>query len=243
MNWSALTDPDANLGEDARAALSKLDRDTRTGLSQGLGTIVNKKLAEMIHPWFSKGMRDWADVDVYAAEMRDGALVLHFIADHYNYNFAQSGSDWADHYVFVGEAHLVGGKRKHETFELERHVHLTEHEHDDYNHRNIIKSVRAEMRVKLRGETPSRAAFEKAVADVRASSDARSAEANRKAVAKAAAAAHPESEPTYRCPKCRSDQVGWTPLFDAYQLKCASCGHSQVFETYPEQESDGNWVG
>jgi len=152
-------------------------------LSQGLGTIVNKKLAEMIHPWFSKGMHDWADVDVYAAEMRDGALVLLFIADHYNYNFAQSGSDWADHYVFVGEAHLVGGKRKQESLALERHVHLTEHQHDDYDRRKIIETVRGEM--------PSRTAFEKAVADVRASSDARPAEANRKAVAKAA---DPEQE-------------------------------------------------
>ena len=235
MAWSVLTDPDANLGDDARAALAGLNPDTRTGLSQGLGTIINKALEKMIHPWFSKGMHDWADVDVYAAEMRDRVLVLHFIAEHYNYNFAQSGSDWADHYVFVGEAHLVGGKRKHETFALERHIHLTEHEHDDYDRRKIIETLRVEMRTKLRGETTSKAAFEKAVADVRASSDARSA--------KAAAAAPPKSEPTYRCPKCRSAQVGSTLLYDAYQLKCASCGHSQVFETYPEQESDGDWLG
>ena len=134
-------------------------------------------------------MRDWADVDVYTAEMRDGVLVLRFIADHYNYNFAQSGSDWADHYVFVGEAYSVGGKRRHQTFALERHVQLTEHEHDDYERRKIIDTVRAEMRAKLRGETPSKAAFESAVADVRASSDARAAEAHRKAFAEAAAAA------------------------------------------------------
>jgi len=242
MDWSVLTEPDANLGDDARAALAGLNADTRTGLSQELGTIVNKTLEKMIHPWFARGMQDWAHVDVYAAEMRDGALVLRFIADHYNYNFAQSGSDWADHYVFVGEAHLVGGKRKHETFELERHVHLTEHEDEDYDRRKIIDIVRAEMRVKLRGETPSKAAFEKAVADVSASSDARAAEANRKAIAEAAAAALQKSEPAYRCPKCRSDKVGSTLLYDAYQLKCAECGHSQVFETYPEQESDGDWL-
>ena len=195
-----LTDPDANLGDDARAALAALNGDSRTHLSQQLGTIVNKKLEELIRPWFSGGMQDWADVDVYAAEMRDGALVLHFIADHYNYNFAQSGSDWADHYVFVGEACLVGGKRKQETFTLERHVHLTEHEHEDYDPRKIIVTVRAEKRAKLR------------------------------------------SGPTYRCPKCRSDQVGSTLLYDAYQLKCASCGHSEIFETYPERESDRNWL-
>ena len=239
MDWSVLTDPDANLGDDARAALAKLSPDTRTGLSHGLGTIVNRHLEKEIHPWFSKGTHDWADVDVYAAEMREGALVLHFIADHYNYNFAQSGSDWADHYVFVGKAHLVGGKRKHETFALERHIHLTEHEHDDYDRRKIVEAVRAEMQAKLLGETPSKSAFENAVADVRSASDARAAEANQPAPAKAAQ----DSASEYRCPKCRSNQVGSTLLYDAYQLKCASCGHSQVFETYPEQESDGDWLG
>ncbi|HEV8094342.1 MAG TPA: hypothetical protein VGP71_01365 [Burkholderiales bacterium] len=148
MDWSVLTDPDPSLRDDARAALAKLSLDIRMGLSQELGTIVNKKLEQMIHPWFSRGMQDWADVDVYAAEIRDGALVLHFIADHYNYNVAQSGSDWADHYVFVGEANLVGGKRTHETFALERHVQLTEREHEDYDPRKIIEAVRAEMRAK-----------------------------------------------------------------------------------------------
>jgi hypothetical protein len=237
-DWSVLADPD--LREDVRAALAKLSLDTRRGLSHGLGSIVNRHLAEKIHPWFSPGMHEWADVDVYAAEMRDGVLVLHFIADHYNYNFAQSGSDWADHYLFAGEAHLVGGKRKHEAFALERHVHLTEHEHDDYDRRKIIDTVRAEMRAKLRGEMPSRAAFEKAVAGVRESSDARAQEARQQSAA--AAAERAKAELTYRCPKCRSDRVGSTLLFDAYQLKCASCGHSQVFETYPERESDGNWL-
>ena len=29
---------------------------------------------------------------------------------------------------------------------------------------------------------------------------------------------------------------------DGRTKKCARCGHSQVFETYPEQESDGKWL-
>jgi hypothetical protein len=143
-DWSALTAPD--LGDDARAALEALGRDRRAGLSQALGTIVNRQLAETIHPWFSSGMHEWADVDVYAAELRDGKLLLHFIADHYNYNHAQSGSDWADHYVFTGEAVVAGGKRKHQTFELKRHVHLTEREHEDYDARATVDAVRSEMR-------------------------------------------------------------------------------------------------
>jgi hypothetical protein len=240
MDWSVLTNPDASLRDDARAALEKLGADIRMGLLQGLGTIVNKKLEEMIRPWFSRGMHDWADVDVYGAEMRNGVLVLHFIADHYNYNFAQSGSDWADHYVFAGEAHVVARKRKHQTFVLERHVHLTEGEDEDYDRRKIVDAVRAEMRAKLRGETPGAAAFEKVVADVRASSDARAHEARRKAAQAPAAPPVPERE--YRCPECHSGKVEWTPLFDAYQLKCAGCGHSQVFATYPDEESDEPWL-
>ena len=244
MDWSVLTDPD--IREDVRAALAKLNRDVRIGLSHGLGTIVNRHLAKTIDPWFSPGMHEWAEVDVYAAESRDGALVLHFIADHYNYNFAQSGSDWADHYIFAGEAHVAGGRRKHETFALERHVHLTEHEHDDYDRRKIVDAVRVELRSKLRGGTASPAAFENEVADVRAASEARAQAARRKAEARTAdpvtATPGKESEPTYRCPKCRSGQVAFNPLFDSYQLKCGGCGHSQIFETYPEQESDADWL-
>lgn len=228
MDWSALTHPD--LGDDVRAALDALGRDRRTGLSQALGTIVNKKLAEMIHPWFSGGIHEWARVDVYAAEMREDALVLHFIADHYNYNFAQSGSDWADHYIFAGEARVVAGKRRRETFELERHIHLTEREHEEYDAGKVVDAVRAELRTRRRGGTPNPRAPEKPLAPCA------------RADPEPARAAPAPSEPKYRCPKCHSDQVSWDLLFDAYRLKCEGCCHSRVFETYPEQESDADWL-
>ena len=231
-DWSVLTDPD--LGEDVRAALAKLSPDTRTGLSHGLGTIVNRHLEKEIHPWFSAGMHEWARVDVYAAEIRDEMLVLRFIADHYNYNFAQSGSDWADHYVFVGEAHLVGGKRKRQTFKLARHVHLTEREHDDgYDQLSTVDAVRAEMLGKKPGQEPRKAASAPEQAADAAAQETRGDTPS-------STPAEPES--TYRCPKCRSPKVEFNPLFDAYQLKCGGCAHSQVFETYPEQDSDSNWM-
>jgi len=153
MNWSVLSDPKANLSDETKAALDKLDTDARRNLLQELGKIVNKKLAEMISPWFSSGLYDWADIDVYAAEMREDVLVLHFIADHYNYCFAQSGSDWADHYLFDGELHLVGGKRMHETFALVSEVHLTERQHDDYSSQETVEAVRARMLAKLPGHS------------------------------------------------------------------------------------------
>ena len=231
-DWSVLADPE--LGEDVRAALAKLSPDTRTGLAHGLGTIVNRHLEKEIHPWFSPGMHEWADVDVYAAKIRDGALVLYFIADHYNYNFAQSGSDWADHYVFSGEARLVGGKRKDQTFQLARHVHLTEREHDDgYDRSTTVDAVRAEMRARLFGRKPERVAPQPETVV---------GPSGPLAATDTPAAAPAESESTYRCPKCRSARVEFNPIFDAYQLKCESCGHSQVIETYPEQESDAEWI-
>jgi hypothetical protein len=241
MAWSVLTDPDANLGDDARAALAGLNPDTRTGLSQGLGTIINKALEKMIHPWFSKGMHDWADVDVYAAEMRDRVLVLHFIAEHYNYNFAQSGSDWADHYVFVGEAHLVGGKRKHETFALERHIHLTEHEHDDYDRARssrpcaprCARSCAARRRARPRSKGGRRRA--------------RIVGCPLRGSAPKAAAQRPRRRSRSRADVPLSEVPLRSGRLDA-ALRCLSVEVRELrplagFETYPEQESDGDWLG
>ena len=119
---------------------------------------MNKKAEEMIRPWFSRGAHDWADVRCLRG--RDARWrarpALH--PDHYNYNFAQSGSDWADHYVFAGEAHLAGGKLKHQTFALQQHIHLSEHESERYERRKILDTVRDEMRAKLRAAAPSKPA-------------------------------------------------------------------------------------
>ena len=141
--WSVLTDGEASVSPEVRAAVAALDENA---IGHEVGRRVLKKLAADIHPWFSAGVHDWADVDVYAAEMRGETLVLRFIADHYNYNFAQSGSDWADHYLFDGEIHVVDGKRRRETFEQVRHVHLTERESDEYSIRETFEAVRRERR-------------------------------------------------------------------------------------------------
>jgi hypothetical protein len=67
VNWSVLTDPDANLRDDARAELARHDRGACKALSQEVGTIVNKTLEKMIRAWFARGAQDRADVDVRAA--------------------------------------------------------------------------------------------------------------------------------------------------------------------------------
>jgi hypothetical protein len=58
---------------------------------------------------------------------------LTYLAEHYVYNFAQSGSDWADHYFVRGSATLVSGCLGAHTFALVRHVHLTEWDSNHYS--------------------------------------------------------------------------------------------------------------
>jgi hypothetical protein len=128
---------------------------------------VLKELEKMIAPWFSRGMQDHADVDVFHASVRGDAVVLHFIADHDNYNFAQSGSDWDDHYVFAGEAEFVRDRLGHVAFALERHVHLTEQEHEHYDARVIRDLVRDELRARLDGSQADQTAVDAEVERVR----------------------------------------------------------------------------
>ena len=65
-----------------------------------------------------------------------------------------------------------------------------------------------------------------------------------KAPEKISAAAPPKSEPKLRCPECFSDQVASQSAYEAYELKCESCGHSEVFVVtdFP-RESDSHWLG
>lgn len=56
-----------------------------------------------------------------------------FLFDHYVYNFAQSGSDWADHYFVRGTATVAGDRLVKSAFTLVRTIHLTESGASDYS--------------------------------------------------------------------------------------------------------------
>lgn len=58
---------------------------------------------------------------------------VEFLFDHYVYNFAQSGSDWADHYFVRGTASVAGDRLVKSAFTLVREIHLTESQADDYS--------------------------------------------------------------------------------------------------------------
>lgn len=63
---------------------------------------------------------------------------IEFLAHRYVYNFAQSGSDWADHYILVGYADKATGE-----IVIEPHyTHLTERESDDYDKVDALARAR-----------------------------------------------------------------------------------------------------
>ena len=49
-------------------------------------------------------------VDVYAASKDGERLLVHFIFDFALYHYAQSGSDWDTHSIYLGEAVFIKGK-------------------------------------------------------------------------------------------------------------------------------------
>lgn len=66
-------------------------------------------------------------------ELSRQASEVTFLFDHYVYNFAQSGSDWADHYFVRGTATLAGERLVKSMFTLVRRIQLTEWEADQYS--------------------------------------------------------------------------------------------------------------
>lgn len=62
-----------------------------------------------------------------------GGDQLTYLAEHYVYNFAQSGSDWADHYFVRGSATVVNGGLQTHSFALVRHVRLSEGDSNHYS--------------------------------------------------------------------------------------------------------------
>lgn len=66
-------------------------------------------------------------------ELSRKASAVTFLFDHYVYNFAQSGSDWADHYFVRGTATLAGERLVQSVFSLVRRIQLTEWDADHYS--------------------------------------------------------------------------------------------------------------
>ena len=94
---------------------------------QELITQISGHLYKQIGPFYSSH-----DVPTLHVLSREGDEVT-FLFEHYVYNYAQSGSDWADHYFVRGTAEVAGERLVTSAFTLVRTIHLTESESNDYS--------------------------------------------------------------------------------------------------------------
>lgn len=99
----------------------------------------------LLHPSYSTAGQAEPAVEVLSSEERDGARVLRLLAHHYDCEYAQSGSDWADHYALVGRARVVDDAVVEATLEVVHHRHLTEHESNGYAPDATIDDLRARL--------------------------------------------------------------------------------------------------
>ena len=71
------------------------------------------------------------------------------------YCTAQSGSDWAEHFLFRGEAAFVDGKHASDTVELVSTRSLTERDTEGYDTETVIAPIRDAAIATLRGSRGS----------------------------------------------------------------------------------------
>jgi hypothetical protein len=127
----------------------RLDATTRATVSDLLAAAVLAELQK--DPWYSS-FSNAPRVEVLGASERDGAICVHYVADHLNYCLAQSGSDWADHNLFAGELWLRDGQTSQVRAEQVGHVNVTEREWDDgYDREPPFCSLRVRELARLEG--------------------------------------------------------------------------------------------
>lgn len=192
-----------------------------------LAALVDAKLSADYAPWYPGCSQDPPRVDIYASEERNGELHVHFITDSYVYNQAQSGSDWADHYIYAGEATCNGPNARSHSLALVKHVSLTELQTNDYDGDTIFASVRERIVALQAGVAIGDDAT---AALVRGMRDVTQAKVDAVHMRGAGAEPRPIHE-AIRCPKCGSTNAGISELvFELIRLKCHTCGHTDLTE-------------
>ena len=115
--------------------------------TKALADLVDAKLRVDYAPWYPGGAsQDPPRIDLYATEPHGDEYLIRFIADSYVYNQAQSGSDWADHYVYAGTATCKGSRILEQSFALVEHEHLTESQSDGYDAAATVARVKERIR-------------------------------------------------------------------------------------------------
>ena len=82
-------------------------------------------------------------VEVYDEVTEGGRTTLHFVADHYEYNHAQSGSDWAEHLLCAGHAMFEGDRRVDVQVTSIDRRRITERDDETYDARDAVAAFRA----------------------------------------------------------------------------------------------------
>jgi hypothetical protein len=82
-------------------------------------------------------------VDVYDERSENGRTTLYFVADHYEYHHAQSGSDWAEHYLCAGHATFAGDRRVEVQVASTERRRITEREDETYDSSAELAALRA----------------------------------------------------------------------------------------------------
>jgi hypothetical protein len=198
-----------------------------SAITAALATLVDAKLRADYAPWYPGCSQDSPRVEIYASEERDGELHVHFLADSYVYNQAQSGSDWADHYFYAGEATCQGPEARSQRLALVEHVSLSEFQTNDYDDDPIRASVRERIVARHAGVTLGDDATAVLVGDRRDVTQA-TVDAVRLRGTRAEPAPIHEA---IRCPTCGSTNAGISELvFELTRLTCHACGHTDLTE-------------
>lgn len=144
------------LAQTLHTGWSQLDAATRQRIESALVAAVTRQLER--DPWYSS-FSNPPDVEVLGISHSDGTLHVHFLADHLNYCFAQSGSDWADHNLFTGKLSVPAAtpkSRPNIQITQADHVSVSERTYDDGYDRTPAKDrVRAALLAQLAASLPS----------------------------------------------------------------------------------------
>jgi hypothetical protein len=71
---------------------------------------------------------------------------VELLFDFVIYHYAQSGSDWADHYVYAGTATLVGGVVTASSISLRDKEFVSESSEPTYDRTRLVAAVRDTLR-------------------------------------------------------------------------------------------------
>ena len=82
-------------------------------------------------------------IDVYDERIDGSRTTLYFVADHYEYNHAQSGSDWAEHTLCTGHATFEGDRCLEAEVASTNRSRITEQSAETYDPSAVLAALRA----------------------------------------------------------------------------------------------------